>query len=85
MQRNNKRFILLTLVLFSPRVNGIIHYPLREQYDSNSDFVIHYFICFKKLLWYREHCLKISGLHNENCECGTHLKFVGYRIMVTQR
>ena len=62
-----------------------LHIYLREQYDSNSDFVIFYCICFKKLLWYREHCLKISGLHNENCERGMHLKFERYHIMVSQR
>ena len=39
---------------------------------------------FLNLLWYQEHCLKISGLYNENCERGTHLKFVRYRIIMTQ-
>ena len=32
--------------------------------------------CDEKLLWYREQCLKISGLYDENCARGKHLKFM---------
>ena len=28
------------------------------------------------MLWYREQCLKISGLFDENCARGTHLKLM---------
>ena len=37
--------------------------------------VIIFFNCVQKLLWYWEH-LKISGLYDENCALGVHLKFV---------
>ena len=30
-------------------------------------------------------CLKISGLYDENCERGKHLKFMHYHIIMTQR
>ena len=33
---------------------------------------------------YREQCLKISGLYDENCACGTHLKSCIIRIMMTR-
>ena len=32
------------------------------------------------MLWYREQCLKISGLYNENCAHGRHLKFMRHVI-----
>ena len=36
------------------------------------------------MLWYQEQHLKISGLYDENCERGMHLKFMRYRIIMTQ-
>ena len=49
--------------------------PLKATVWKLLDIYI-FFNCVSKLLWYREQRLKISGLYDENCARGTHLKFL---------
>ena len=54
-----------------PLVICLLRGPYRQVIRGSSFF----FNVVLKSLWYREQRLKISGIYDENCARGTHLKF----------
>ena len=66
---------------FSPKCIIKNFYLISDDPLKGTVFVVIIFVYFFlnsdfKMLWYWEQCLKISGLYDKKCACGTHLKFM---------